>query len=175
MQAICLASVIVKTETNPPSTADCVELLRSIQQLNRARRRSTKYKQDAGALMMMSALEGTPGTRVSLLAEMLMVDISAASRQVSSLENAGLVARVKDEVDHRAQLVRLTPAGEAALVSACETAGSDIARRLSHWPDDDVVALTDLVRRLAVDLVASEPGCAKSHPTAVRQPATVGS
>ncbi len=174
MQAICLASVIVKTETTPPSTADCVELLRSVQQLNRARRRATKYKQDAGALMMMSALEGTPGARVSALAEMLMVDISAASRQISALETAGLVARVKDEVDHRAQLVRLTPAGEAALLAACDVAGSDLAGRLTHWSDADILALTGLIRRLAIDLVASEPGCARSHPTAVRPAAPVG-
>lgn len=171
MQAICLASVIVQSETTGPTTQDCVELLRSLQQLTRARRRSTKYKQDAGALMMLSALDGSAGVRVSTLAEMLMIDISAASRQVSGLEAAGLVARVRDEVDHRAQLVRLTNAGEMALTAACETAGSDIAGRISTWSDQDVRTLTELVQRLATDLVASEPGCAKSQPAAHREPA----
>lgn len=177
MQTICLAWVIVKTETTPPATsggpsapggpttADCVELLRSMQQLVRARRRSTKYQQDAGALMMMSALDGTSGIRVSALAEMLMVDISAASRQVSALENAGLIGRVPDEIDHRAQLIRLTVAGQAALAVACETAGSDIAGRISHWTETDVRTLTGLVHQLAVDLVAGEPGRARTHPS----------
>ncbi|WP_222618249.1 MarR family winged helix-turn-helix transcriptional regulator [Nakamurella sp. PAMC28650] len=165
----------MKTETTPPTTADCVDLIRSLQQLTRARRRSTKYKQDAGALMMMSALDGTPGARVSALAEMLMIDVSAASRQITALEAAGLVGRVKDDLDHRAQLVRLTPAGESALSAAAETAGSDIADRITHWSETDVRALTQLVRRLATDLVASEPGCARSHPTAVRRPVAVGS
>lgn len=163
MQALCLALVIVNNEMLPPSTSDCVDLLRSLQNLTRARRRSARYKQDAGALMMLSALDGTSGLRVSFLAELLMVDISAASRQVSALEGAGLVARVKDEADHRAQLVRLTPAGESALAVACETAGSDIADRISSWTVQDVRTLTALVHRLAADLVASEPGCAKSH------------
>ncbi|WP_157695106.1 MarR family winged helix-turn-helix transcriptional regulator [Nakamurella panacisegetis] len=165
----------MQSETTGPTTQDCVDLLRSLQQLTRARRRSMRYKQDAGALMMLSALEGTPGARVSMLAEMLMIDISAASRQVAALEGAGLVARVRDEADHRAQLVRLTAAGEMALATACETAGSDIAGRISNWSAQDLGTLTDLVRRLATDLVASEPGCAKSPPAAYRVPAfTVG-
>ncbi len=163
MQTISLALVIVKNQMAPPSTSDCVDLLRSMQNLTRARRRSARYRPDAGALMMLSALDGTSGVRVSALAELLMVDISAASRQVSALEGAGLVTRVKDEADHRAQFVRLTSDGESALAVACENAGSDIADRIASWTVQDVRSLTALVHRLAADLVASEPGCAKSH------------
>ncbi len=154
--------------TGEPSTADCVDLLRSLQHLNRARRRSTSNRADAGTLMMLSALDGCTGMRISALAEILMVDISAASRQVSALEAAGLIGRVRDDADHRAHLVTMTPQGQAALAEAAETAGSDIAHRISAWPDTDVRLLTDLVRKLADDLVASEPGCAKTHPGAAR-------
>ena len=97
-----------------------------------------------------------------------MIDVSAASRQVSALEAAGLIGRIRDEVDHRAQLVRLTAAGRSALAAAAETAGSEIAHRIADWPDADVRQLTGLVRRLADDLVASEPGCTKTHPVLPR-------
>ncbi|MET3803794.1 DNA-binding MarR family transcriptional regulator [Nakamurella sp. UYEF19] len=160
----------MKTETFDPVTlgsaepdvADCVELMRSLQQLNRARRRSDNHRQDAGTLMMLSNLEGTPGARISAIADLLLIDISAASRQISALEAAGLVVRVKDECDHRAQLVRLTGSGESTLASARQTYGSDIARRISSWSGDDLRTLNGLLRRLADDLVAGEPGCSKT-------------
>ncbi len=124
--------------------------------------------------MTLSALEGSTGMRISVLAEILMIDISAASRQVASLESAGLVGRIRDEADHRAQLVRLTAAGEAELAAACTSAGSEIADRISDWAESDVLLLTALVRRLADDLVASEPGCAKTHPASPRSFAVAG-
>jgi DNA-binding MarR family transcriptional regulator len=174
MQTIWLASVTVTTQNTEPSTADCVELLRSLQQLTRARRRATRTRPDAGALMMLSALDGTTGMRISVLAEILMIDISAASRQVASLQTAGLIGRIRDEADHRAQLVRLTPAGESELAVACNSAGSEIAGRISDWAESDVLLLTGLVRKLADDLVASEPGCAKTHPASPRSLAVAG-
>lgn len=118
--------------------------------------------------MMLSALDGGTGMRISALAELLVIDISAASRQVSALETAGLVGRIRDAADHRAHLVRLTRDGELALVQAAETAGSEIANRISAWSETDVRSLTALVRRLADDLVASEPGCARTHSASVR-------
>ena len=118
--------------------------------------------------MMLSALDGCTGLRISALAEILMIDISAASRQVSALEAAGLIGRIRDDADHRAHLVTLTPQGQSALAEAAEAAGSEIAHRISAWPETDVQLLTALVRRLADDLVASEPGCAKTHPTVSR-------
>ena len=113
--------------------------------------------------MMLGALEGMDGMRVSALAEILMIDISAASRQVSALETAGLVARIKDEVDHRAQLITLTPAGSAALSDACQTAGSEIAAQITAWSSHDVRLLTRMLWALGTDLVAAQPGTAKAQ------------
>jgi DNA-binding MarR family transcriptional regulator len=86
-----------------------------------------------------------------------------------------LIGRIRDEADHRAQLVRLTAAGEAELAAACTSAGSEIAHRISNWAESDVLLLTALVSRLADDLVASEPGCAKTHPASPRSFAVTGS
>jgi len=148
-----------------PSTEDCVELLRSLQQLTRARRRSLKNKQDAGALMMLAVLEGCPGMRISALAEVLMVDLSAVSRQVSALEARGLIGRIRDEADHRAQLVRLTIDGQLALAAAAQASGSDMAQRVSDWSEADIRLLTGLVRKLADDLTAGQPARTRTHPT----------
>ena len=101
--------------------------------------------------MMLSALDGSQGgVRISTLAEMLMIDLSAASRQVSTLQAGGLIARIRDDADHRAQLVRLTAAGRSALAAAAEKAGSEIAQRIADWPGTDVLLLTALVHKLAL-------------------------
>ncbi len=152
---------------------DCVELLSALEQLSRARRRSIKRHQNASSVMMLAALHGCPdGLRISALAEVVMVDVSAASRLVTSLEATGLTDRVTDAADHRAQLVRLTDQGRSALADAVRVAGTDLAARVSNWAEVDIRTMTNLARRLASDLVASEPGCTRTpartrHLTAV--------
>lgn len=145
------------------SVDDCVELLGSLQQLARARRRSMREHPDASGLMVLSTLDGCPdGMRISALAESVMLDVSAASRRITALEAAGLLDRVQDVDDHRAQRVRLTAAGRSTLAAATRAAGSDLAGRMTGWSPADIHALTGLARRLAGDLVASEPGCTRS-------------
>lgn len=119
--------------------------------------------------MVLSALEGSAeGMRISALAELAMLDVSAASRRIAALETAGLIVRIPDVADHRAQLVRLTETGRSTLADAVRAAGTDLAGRISGWSDTDMHTLTGLARRLAADLVASEPGCARS-PARARQ------
>ena len=147
----------------PLTVDDCVELLRSLQQLARARRRSMREHPDASGLMVLSTLDGcSDGMRISALAESVMLDVSAASRRISALEAAGLLDRVQDAADHRAQRVRLTDAGRSTLAAATRAAGSDLASRMTAWSGADIHTLTGLARRLAGDLVASEPGCTRS-------------
>ena len=156
-------------EPTPLATDDCVGLLQALQQLARARRRSMRQHPDASGLMVLSALEGcADGMRISTLAESVMLDVSAASRRIAALEAAGLLARVPDPADHRAQLVRLTADGRSTLVAATHAAGADLAGRMTGWSTADISTLTGLARRLATDLVASDPGCARS-PGANRQ------
>lgn len=150
-------------EPSPQATNDCVDLLQAMQQLARARRRSMRQHPDASGLMVLSALDGAAdGMRISALAELVMLDVSAASRRIAALEADGLLDRIQDAADHRAQLVRLTAEGRSRLAGAARAAGSDLASRITHWSDADVHTLTELARRLAADLVASEPGCARS-------------
>jgi DNA-binding MarR family transcriptional regulator len=156
-------------DPSPQATDDCVDLLRALQQLARARRRSMRQHPDASGLMVLSALDGcADGMRISNLAELVMLDVSAASRRIAALEAAGLLDRVPDPVDHRAQLVRLTEDGRSTLAEAVRATGTDLAGRMTGWSDTDIRTLTGLARRLAGDLVASEPGCTRS-PARVRQ------
>lgn len=156
---------------NPSREAidDCVDLLRALQHLTRARRRSMRHHPDASGLLVLSALDGcADGMRISAVAELAMLDVSAASRRITALETAGLIDRVADAADHRAQLVRLTDDGRSTLADAVRAAGTDLAGRISSWSDTDMHTLTGLARRLAADLVASEPGFTRP-PTRGRQ------
>jgi DNA-binding MarR family transcriptional regulator len=54
------------------------------------------------------------GARISDVARGVGVTIPATSRQLRRLERRGLVTVGRDERDHRAALVRLTPDGQAA-------------------------------------------------------------
>ena len=150
-------------EPDPQSIDDCVDLLAALQQLSRARRRSMRLHQDASGLMVLSALETCPdGMRISALAELVLLDVSAASRRIAALEADGLLDRITDAEDHRAQRVRLTERGRSTLAAEARAAGSDLAGRIPTWSDADISTLTTLARRLAGDLVAGEPGCARS-------------
>ena len=53
--------------------------------------------------------------RPSELADQMRLDLSTVSRHITSLVERGLLERTADPEDARAQLVRLTPDGEAVL------------------------------------------------------------
>ena len=103
--------------------------------------------------------------RPSDLAEQLLVDLSSLSRRLTTLENRGLVARVVDEQDRRAQIVALTPAGSALLASLRESAGASLAKTLSAWSLRDLDTLASLLARLDQDLGAQFADQAKASLT----------
>jgi DNA-binding MarR family transcriptional regulator len=87
--------------------------------------------------------------RCSALAGHLGVDVSVASRQVSALERAGYVERRPDPVDGRASLIRLSPAGAAALARTREVRGQWAAEALADWTEDEARQFTALLSKLA--------------------------
>lgn len=153
------------------SIDDCVDLLQALQQLMRARRRSMRRHPGASGLMVLSALEGcAEGMRISALAELVLLDVSAASRRIAALEADGLLDRIPDVDDHRAQRVHLTAKGRSTLAAEARAAGADLAGRIPQWSDSDIHTLTDLAQRLAGDLVAGDPGCARSPHSGTTRP-----
>lgn len=75
------------------------------------------------------------------------LDKSTVSRQVQTLEGLGFLERVPAPGDHRAQLLRLTPAGAEILAQVTESRLAAVSERLSGWPDADVARFADLLTR----------------------------
>ena len=90
--------------------------------------------------------------RLTALAALLDLDLSVVSRQVRSLENAGLAARAADPLDARATLVAPTPQGRAALVETRRKRGEVLTAVLSTWPAADRTTFVDLLGRFNRDL-----------------------
>lgn len=92
--------------------------------------------------------------RISTLAEQLALDISTASRHVSHLETAALLARQPDPADLRATLLTLTPDGIALLRQGMARRSRMLHAATAGWPESDLPTLTTLLNRLADDLGA---------------------
>jgi DNA-binding MarR family transcriptional regulator len=79
---------------------------------------------------------------------------------VKRLECDGLVARERQADDGRVVLVRLTPAGAAALQQFRTSAGAALSEHLAEMPDNEVQALataTETLARLVEHLQEESP------------------
>jgi DNA-binding MarR family transcriptional regulator len=93
--------------------------------------------------------------RLTQLAQELGLDPSSVSRQVSSLERHGLVAKEKDPRDQRAQQLALTERGLAAVESLRSARAQALVRLLPDWSDADLDTLNAALGRLNTDLAAN--------------------
>ncbi|MEI2776378.1 MAG: MarR family transcriptional regulator [Tetrasphaera sp.] len=101
---------------------------------------------DANAYPLLFNLCGDP-IRISALAERTHLEVSTVSRHVSGLERDGIVRRIPDPADRRAQLVTLTAEGQAALRALQEQRQGWFADLLAEWDAADVTQLIDLLTR----------------------------
>lgn len=75
------------------------------------------------------------------------LDKSTVSRQVQTLERLGFLERVPAPEDHRAHLLRLTPAGAGILAQVTESRHAAVSERLSGWGDEEVARFAELLTR----------------------------
>jgi DNA-binding MarR family transcriptional regulator len=136
------------------------ELMRSVERFGRAIREasyllSRQYPCSRGSVPIVRMLERRGTMQVGDIAEVLHVDISVASRQVSHLVAEGYVERAVDDEDRRVRTLRLTPAGEA--LAAEMRAGLDrrMAEIFAGWSPDDVTACAGTLDRLTSTLQTS--------------------
>lgn len=102
-----------------------------------------------GVLVCVSERDGA---RVSELAQLLGVDTSTASRQVTALEHAGFVRRVDDPLDGRAVCVKLTADGTGIFDALHQVRHRFFRELLAGWPPADVVLMAALLDRLALQV-----------------------
>jgi DNA-binding MarR family transcriptional regulator len=89
------------------------------------------------------------------IAAHLRVDLSVASRQVSTLADAGHVVRTVDAEDRRVRTVELTEAGRALAAEAAEQYTNLIDRAFAAWSAEDLAEATRTLNRL-VDTISAD-------------------
>jgi DNA-binding MarR family transcriptional regulator len=120
---------------------------------------------DPAAYPLLFALLATP-RRVSELAEVMYVDVSTVSRQVSSLVELGLVERLADPDDRRASLLSITAAGRAVIARLREHRDAWLTGVLRDWSEDDIADFTAHLARFADDVERHRTAAAGARPSA---------
>ncbi len=101
---------------------------------------------DPGAITMITILANHGAQRPSALSENMVTGASNVSKILARLVKAGLVVRVGDPLDARAQLVKLTPAGQS-VADAFVRAGNGLVDDLLHdWSEKDRLEFTRLLQ-----------------------------
>lgn len=92
--------------------------------------------------------------RLSEIAERVHLDISTVSRQVSSLVSLGLIAKVADPSDGRAQMLTLTDEGQQMVIDIRAVRNRWLGEVVTDWSDADLATFDTLLTRFAIDVEA---------------------
>lgn len=103
--------------------------------------------------LVLSVLGENDGATVGAIAHRLALESSTVTPPVKRLEQAGLVARQRSQVDERQVQVHLTEAGRA-LLNRCDCLGETLVAR-SAMTLDQIEALNLQVKALREALVAA--------------------
>jgi DNA-binding MarR family transcriptional regulator len=88
------------------------------------------------------------GARGGDISDLLGLHKSTTSRNLTTLEDLGLIERIPDPADARARQVRLTTAGAEALERSVSGRRERLRARLADWEAQDVSDLARLLRLL---------------------------
>jgi DNA-binding MarR family transcriptional regulator len=94
--------------------------------------------------------------RLTDLADALWLDKSTVTRQVATLEAAGLATRVPDPSDGRAALVGLTEEGSILLGRVRQGRREGLREALSGWSAEEVAQLAAMLERFNRDVEATQ-------------------
>ena len=92
--------------------------------------------------------------RVSDLAAAVHNDVSTVSRQASTLVEHGLVTKLTDPADGRAQLLELSPTGHELLTSARRARAEVFEQLVRDWDVEDVHRFTRYLQTFADRVLA---------------------
>ncbi len=116
---------------------------------------------DAAGYGVLVFLDDAGPLRASELTGALGLDKSTVSRHVARLEELGLVDRVADAADRRAQTLSVSAHGKARLVQIRAERRVRWESDLSRWPGKDIETLAALLGRLNE---VGERAVAREHP-----------
>ena len=109
---------------------------------------------DASAYPLLFTIASGP-RRVSELADCVHSDVSTVSRQASSLVGLGVARKVTDPDDGRAQVITITPEGEALLEAIKAERSRWFQSLLADWTSEEVAEFTAYLDRFGDALEAS--------------------
>lgn len=109
---------------------------------------------DPGAITMITILASSGAQRPSALSEKMVTGASNVSKILARLAKTGLAVRIRDPLDARAQLVKLTPVGQKA-ADAFVRAGNGLIDDLLHsWSETDRREFTRLLQMFEQSTIA---------------------
>ena len=124
-----------------------VRLFRGLRGLHVAIVEAGGHQVEASAVGLLAGLATHGPARISTLASVMCLDLSTVSRQVPALERHGWVERTRDPDDHRAQLLALTPSGEATLEQIRRSRAEVLAGLLPDWTPEELKHFADQLAR----------------------------
>jgi DNA-binding MarR family transcriptional regulator len=154
---------------DPADRSDLIRLDRAMIRIWRdSKQRTTRSNSplEGAGFALLGCLELMAPARLSDLAGMLRLDASTVSRQVRSLEQAGLITREPDPNDRRATRLLPTELGREELLHQRRERHAVLATAMRSWTTTERDTLVTLIERLAADVEtsaasrASPPGSA---------------
>jgi DNA-binding MarR family transcriptional regulator len=120
---------------------------------------------DRSAYAILCRLDDEGPQRLGALATAFGLDPSTITRQVQSLERAGLAGRSTDPRDRRVSMLSLTESGTQAVQATRQHRQNRLKELLEDWSEDDVESFASLLeqfntsidRLTAADNAASGP------------------
>lgn len=108
---------------------------------------------DPSHYSVLFCVSGEP-RRVSAVADSIHSDVSTVSRQVTHLVQHGLLEKIGDPDDGRAQLLSLSPAGRTVIEKLVQRRGSWFEQLLSSWTDEEAQDFEQYLSRFGDDVEA---------------------
>jgi len=108
-----------------------------------------RFKLSSTQFRVLNLLKTDPGQRLTQLSDRVLRSKSQLTRIIDALETKGLIQRIGDQGDRRAQLIVLTKAGKAMQDQANREHADSLAARfgvLDQAEQKDLVALLDKLR-----------------------------
>jgi DNA-binding MarR family transcriptional regulator len=118
---------------------------------------------DTAAYPVLFNLAAEP-RRVSVLAECVHSDVSTVSRQVTTLVGHGLVEKLSDPDDGRAQVVRLSEEGESLLTEIQQQRNAWFADLMQDWTQAEADVFATHLERFVTSLEAAREASGRRPP-----------
>ena len=127
---------------------------------------------ERSAYAILCRLDDEGPQRLGALATAFGLDPSTITRQVQSIERAGLAGRTTDARDRRVSMLSLTDPGAQAVQATRQHRRSQLQSLLSDWSEDEVDTFAALLERfnLSLDKLSAANNAARDAGNNVSSP-----